>query len=759
VRYKNTPRVTGFDLAKESDDQLIERLHSPNGYFRDIAQRLLSERNQPATRPKLEALVLDEDAPRKARMHALWAIAGTGAIDEAFHVKQLSHADSVLRAWGVRIAGNQGDVSPQISSRIVALAKEEAPDVQLQVAIASRKLKDFPAIPVLLTVLAHSGEDKLLPHIVWQNLHPLIESQTDVFLGQLTNWKQLGFPHMSEIMPRVVERMVGRSDRDPAPVARLFALLADEPGANPQAAGQTLQILAARVQSREIAGGELAKLRELMEPQVRKIIAVGVANPLYFDSALLATTWKDSAGLDAVRQAFTATNAPSERRLQALDALIAAGDESLLAAVEQVLSQRKENPPEFRGQVVASLGRMESPRVAEVLLVHYSELEPELKPRVIELLTQRLAWSRQLLEAIGKKQVPVDGLNLNQVRRLLALGDEKLAEQIRATWGAVRDERNPQRELIIAEMKTFIRSNPGDPLAGEKAYKKVCGQCHKIHGEGTEVGPDITLNGRNSFEQLLSNVFDPSLVIGAAYRAHIVVTTDGRVLTGLLVEETPQRIVLKVQGGKLETIARDDIEIAKASEVSMMPEQLEKQLQPQEIADLFAFLTLDKHPSDPTARRLPGVREVVPRSSGDPKQAAEILAEVLPGFTTKAAGEGGVALLSEHFGRSAVIRTHPIKQGEPCVLSGTFALPAGTKPQLQLAVSHHPQGDWQLIAKVNGETLLKTPVGPKTTDHGWAEFALDLSRFAGQSVQIELFNQPTDWSYEFGYWGRAAITP
>ncbi|MBL8796984.1 MAG: dehydrogenase, partial [Planctomycetia bacterium] len=120
------------------------------------------------------------------------------------------------------------------------------------------------------------------------------------------------------------------------------------------------------------------------------------------------------------------------------------------------------------------------------------------------------------------------------------------------------------------------------------------------------VGPDITLNGRNDFEQLLSNVFDPSLVIGIAYQATTVLTKKGQVVTGLIVEDNEQRVVLKTQGGKLETVARGDIEEKFVGKLSMMPENLEKQLKPQEIADLFAFICLDKPPSDPTAKRIPG---------------------------------------------------------------------------------------------------------------------------------------------------------
>ena len=71
-------------------------------------------------------------------------------------------------------------------------------------------------------------------------------------------------------------------------------------------------------------------------------------------------------------------------------------------------------------------------------------------------------------------------------------------------------------------------------------------------------------------------------------------------------QDNPQRVVLKQQGGKLETIPRGEVEELQVSKVSLMPEGLEKQLKPQEIADLFAFLVLDKPPTDPTARKIKG---------------------------------------------------------------------------------------------------------------------------------------------------------
>ena len=152
----------------------------------------------------------------------------------------------------------------------------------------------------------------------------------------------------------------------------------------------------------------------------------------------------------------------------------------------------------------------------------------------------------------------------------------------------------------------MIRSTPGDPIAGQSVFNKLCAQCHKIHGQGQDVGPEITANGRSSFNQLLSNVLDPSLVIGPGYQATTVATTDGRVLTGLIVEQGRDRLVLKLQGGKLETVLLDQVDDRKTADVSLMPEGIENQLSPQELVDLFSFLCLDKPPSDPSARSLAG---------------------------------------------------------------------------------------------------------------------------------------------------------
>jgi putative heme-binding domain-containing protein len=606
IRYKNTPSAGSFDLGRESDDELIARLYSPNVYFRDCTQRLLCERNQPATRTKLERLVLNQQAPRKARMHALWALVGTGSLNPTFHLQLLAHDDAGCRAWGVRAAGNFHAVDGAVRDKIKSLAHDPAGVVQLQVAIAARKVAGIDPMPLLLEVLATAGPDQVISAICWQNLNPLLENGSQQFLRLIEKIDLKRAPNVARFLPRVIERVLGGTSPDAAAAVALIRTVTSDTTVDRGIAGQCLDGMAKKIQSGEITGELLASLRAGLLAQVDPLLAGKPDTPFYLSAALLAASLKDRRAIAIVRNCLTSSQQPEQARLHALGALIAGADASLLTEVAAILRNTKANSARFRGQVLASLGRLDDPKVADMVLVSYAGLEPDLQPRAIELLTQRVTWSKQLLQAISRKEVPATSLNVNHVRNILAGKDAELIKQVKMLWGSVRQDRNPEREKVVNEMRSFLRQNRGDPVAGAQVFKNVCAQCHKIHGEGQDVGPDITVNGRSDFDQLLSNVFDPSLVIGAAYQAVTVATAKGQFITGLVVEDNPQRVVLKLQGGKLETIARADIDQITVSQVSLMPEGLEKQLKPKEIADLFAFLTLDKPPSDPTARRIPG---------------------------------------------------------------------------------------------------------------------------------------------------------
>ncbi len=763
IRYRDTPRRAGFDLAKSDDASLVKRLGSGNVYDRDIAQRLLVERNSDSTRATLESLVLDTRQPRKARIHALWALVGTGTLRPGFHAALLRHGDSTLRAWGVRGAGNMRLVDQPIRDAVVALAHDPSPDVLVQVVIASRKIEGIDALAVALEALSAAGQDPLIPHVAWQNVYPVLEKQPEAFASLMARKSIASSPGVAKLLPRALELLLSTRRADRVVVDVIRTLEPIDSNASRDALRHGLTILAHEVQSGSLTGARLEAVRAGIEPLVRKALnarghdPATTPSPLFVDAAVLATAWGDVDAKSEARSWLQNSRSDTATRVAALRSLITSDRQMTLEALRSIFEDADKNSPEFLGQLIAELGRLDEPRVADTVLQHMARLKPELRPKVIELLAQRPSWSRSLINAVRQGTISASDVNVNQVRRLVNSRDPELAKQARTVWGTVREGRNSAREKVIAQVRELLRSRPGDPHAGKEVFARLCGQCHKIHGEGQDVGPEITSNGRASYEQLLSNVLDPSLVIGSAYQATNVATVDGRIITGLIVENSPERIVLKTQGGKLETIARDDIDEVKVSALSLMPEDLEKQLKPQELADLLAFITLDKHPADPSAQPIPGAEEVHVHAVTDPDDFPDLLERVAPGFTTTAVGEGGLVLFTSYRRKHNVLRTHPLDRNDPCTLRSRVTVPAGKQTALKLSVSYDPHGDWQLEIKADGQTLLEKVIGPATTHDGWAEIAVDLSKYAGKTINLELINRADDWAWEFAYWANIRV--
>ena len=406
-------------------------------------------------------------------------------------------------------------------------------------------------------------------------------------------------PGVIKLMPRFVERILSRATPDTASVPVLVTMVA---GRDDEQARACLSVISAK--ARELREADLAALKTGLQPILEKILYGKADNPLYLSAQLLAAQF-NLGGIDAraVRKIFAAADQPEATRLQALEALITFRDPSLSSAVAEVLLA---GPSRFVGRVLDVLGRSDDPKLANMILDRYPKMDPEVQPLAVELLMQRQAWTRKLLNAVLEKRLPAGVINANHLRRILDSNDRDSIWAVEKAFGKIRTDRNPEREKVVTEMGKFLRQNLGDPKAGRLAFKKVCAQCHTIHGEGANVGPDLTSNGRGSFDQLLSNVFDPSLVIGPGYQATTVVTTNGRSLTGLVTEDSPQRIVLKLPGGGQQAIPRGDVESTTVSKLSMMPEGIENLMSRKELADLFAFLSLDRPPEDPTARPIPG---------------------------------------------------------------------------------------------------------------------------------------------------------
>ena len=616
LRYKDAPRAGALDLATESDEQLIARLGSENVFFRESAQRLLSERlPDDRLRESLQAVVLERERPRRSRLHALWALIGGGRLGDGFHGTLLQDPDPAVRAWAVRAAGD--DRSSPAGAAAMALASDRSPDVQLQVAIAARKIDGVDPLATLVDVLAHCGHDKLIPAIVWQNLHTLLETDGSRFAGLLMRPGRATTmpPAAGTLMPRIIDRLLAAREPD---VATAAALIRYASRSREDLVPACVGAVSARVDSLDARGRE-AVARGL-RPLIEEALLDERPTPLRLAAELLGAKLKVAAvDPSAVRRRFLADDKPAASRLQALEAMVALRDEGLLDAVARVLPAA---PPAFAAKALAVLGRVEDPKLAEVVLARYPTLAAETKPLAVELLMQREPWARKLLDAVLAGRMPRSALDANHLRKILDSNDREALWAVEKAFGRVREERNPEREKVVAEMAAYLRRNPGDPVAGRRVFQTLCAQCHTIYGAGGGVGPDLTGNGRGTFEQLVSSVFDPSLVIGPQYQVTTIVTRDGRNLTGLVTEDGDQRIVVRMAGEGEEAVPRNNVKFTRVSKLSMMPEGIEAMVSREDLADLFAFLSLDRPPEDPAAKPVPGAPAPVGTSAPAPRPSA-----------------------------------------------------------------------------------------------------------------------------------------
>ena len=130
-----------------------------------------------------------------------------------------------------------------------------------------------------------------------------------------------------------------------------------------------------------------------------------------------------------------------------------------------------------------------------------------------------------------------------------------------------------------------------------RAGANSCGSCHRVQGNGQWIGPDLsTIGVKYGKDELIRSILSPSSAIGYSFRSLVLALADGRVITGLPVEETADRLVLKTAEGQRVTVPIRSIEERRTSDVSLMPEGLAQTMTDQELVDLLAYLTTLKQP-------------------------------------------------------------------------------------------------------------------------------------------------------------------
>jgi len=145
----------------------------------------------------------------------------------------------------------------------------------------------------------------------------------------------------------------------------------------------------------------------------------------------------------------------------------------------------------------------------------------------------------------------------------------------------------------------------GSAERGEAVFKKQCSGCHKLEGIGKSAGADLTALRDRSGTALLTAILDPNRAVEAKFLSYTALTESGRTYSGMLLSETGNSITLIGPDGKQHVLLRNELEQLVATNRSLMPEGLEKELSQQDLADVIAFVQESARPSKQFAGNSP----------------------------------------------------------------------------------------------------------------------------------------------------------
>ena len=215
----------------------------------------------------------------------------------------------------------------------------------------------------------------------------------------------------------------------------------------------------------------------------------------------------------------------------------------------------------------------------------------DARAKVIDKLLTSTDASMRLARAIEQQALPSD------VReQVLAQATKHPAGEIRDLFERFLPEQQRTKRLGNIVKTEQILSLPGDIQAGKSVFFATagvqCKNCHKIQGQGTDIGPDLSeIGSKYPRAELLDTILNPSQKIEPKYLLYVVETTAGRVHSGLLLQKDELKVVLMTAENKQIQIKAEDVELMVPQQKSMMPDLLLREMTAQQVADLTAYLS------------------------------------------------------------------------------------------------------------------------------------------------------------------------
>ncbi len=319
-------------------------------------------------------------------------------------------------------------------------------------------------------------------------------------------------------------------------------------------------------------------LLALCRGQVRR----GSSSDSFFNEPELAEAKKllnDAAVL-------AASEGPIERRIGAIG-LLALGDVKAGRRILPPLLDARE-PTAVQLSVLQALAEILDGSVAREVVNRWKAMSPSVRREAVEVLFSRAEGVNALLSGVESRAVAsseIDPARLQALEKHANPNFRRRAQKIRESGGtASRD-----RLQVIAIYRPALQM-AGDRDRGREVFQKTCATCHQAEGRGVEVGPNLATVTNRSGEELLVHILDPNREVAPNYVSYNVATAQGRVISGIISDESARAIVVRRAEGATDVIPRELIEAVASSGVSLMPEGLEKGLSVNDFADLIAFI-------------------------------------------------------------------------------------------------------------------------------------------------------------------------
>ncbi len=487
----------------------------------------------------------------------------------------LDSDEEAKRALGVRwYAENFSELHRTLADnpgayprKIVQITKEENSGlVRLELAAALQRVphRDRYTIAAHLCSFAEDATDRQQSLMIWYGIADMVPVAPDQAVNLALNSK---LPTVTRLIAR---RLAEDLEKSPEPVNDLLTRSTDANrldilrGLNEALRGWTKAPKPAAWDTIAKAGGD-----EETQTLIRELSVVfgdGRAR-----DELLAIAKNEEADPGARRSALT--NLLRDPTPDLLPMLKGWTNDRILAR-EAILGLASYDDPEVPARVIGQWKRDGVHRAV-----------------CIDTLVSRASYAKGLLDRIGKGEMPRNAISPFQARQIQSLGDEALTKQLAEVWGELRDTPESMK-AEIANWKTILTPEAiaaADPVKGKTLFSSLCGACHKLYGEGGAIGPDLTGSDRHNLDYLLGNTVNPNEVVPADYRLTVFTLKDGRVVSGVVPEESERSVTVQTPVERL-TLSADSIEKRETLPVSLMPEGLLKAMDEASVKDLIAYL-------------------------------------------------------------------------------------------------------------------------------------------------------------------------